>query len=1386
LRVVRLIEKAARALHAAHEAGIVHRDVKPGNILVTPTSEPVLLDFGLAGEVAGELSAFTRTGELFGTPAYMSPEQLLAKRIRLDRRTDVYSLGATLYECVTLRRPFEAPTREALYHAIEVKDPPNPRKLNPLVPADLKVVLEKALEKDRDRRYPTAEAFADDLQRVRTGEPITVRPVSRAGRAVRWARRRPFHAVVLLTLVIGLPLVTGLGAYVIRSLPDIRAGWAQVQRDKIEGCLQQGFSELAEHDDKTAYDRAIGWFDQALAADPKCLEALAGKVSALNCKQRYQEALDFLDAHRTLENAHPALLHLRRTPLYRLDRQAELADLEKRLPDPTTALERFIEGGIQLRDCNVQKDPSVFRNALHEFERAALLSPHACAIHLHQLAHAAGHLGDETASRMVDRVLRASSPKRAMAWWWAGYALHKVDPPAAIAAYRTAIRLNKNFLWAHGSLGTLLYRKKAFSEALDAYRAALDLDPGDSFRHVQLARALLEVGRPDEAIEACHKALQLEPDNASAHAQLAWAIERRSGLENLSDGAVQDLLARHREAIRLDSEHAFSFFRIGVILLERKHDDAGALSAFQRACALRPENASAWENVGAAHDCLKQFDAAIAAYREALQLDPSAHGVHFRLGVLLHNRGERDEAIKHLREAVRLAELDSQKPFCRYLTNLAGAYLSKDECNLALQACLRVLEIEPDNVEARKFRTLVYVKQKRWHAALVQLRLLAEAGGVDAMLCNNLGAEIMNIHLEESSEELARGAWQDAAAFFLTAIWLDPQLALPHQNLAVAYAHLGRFDDAIAATETALRMDQQHARAGPYATLGVFFHNTLKDYERAIPLFRKAIELDGTRAAYHVNLAKAYHSTELYEEAIAACDRALDLDSHSVGAHLVRGRALSQTERVDEAVAELQRAIEIDATRADAHHLLGMLLHDRKRDYEGAIACFLQANRLQPGIAVFHANLGKAYLSRGDFDPAIQAFRAAIEAKENEDTIGEESGWPIMRWRFDVGWTYARLGVALARSGRLEEAIQFLEDAAARLPESAQMHCGLAEILTNHAQDYPAAIRHARRALALEPDNASTHSNAAAVLGRLGRYDEALASGRRALRLLGEDTSEDRVRNHYHAGSITGQILFETGQLQQAREVLESGLSPPEEPPSGRYCGILARVLVALGRYDESLAMLRSAREKGPGQDAPDDGRSAALNESTRVAERLVDLEGRLEAVLRGEERPHSGEGCALLAVVLRARQEHATATRFFAEAFARDAAVAFPVKEVHRYRVDAARSAVLAGSGQGSSGPALTLTERAQFRQQALRWLEEELTYLVEDFIPPRDAIRAIQPGRYEMLRELRRWEVHVDFADVRDVDGLARLPAAEREAWIGFWHRVEATALMLEGDAR
>jgi serine/threonine protein kinase len=205
-RAVRIVEKIARALAHLHEHGIVHRDVKPGNILMDQFGGAWLADFGLVRDA--DASSMSHMDGILGTVQYIAPEQIEGDRTRTDHRSDLYSLGVTLYELVTLRRPFDGRDPTSTLYAVAREAPEPPRKVNPKVPEDLERVILKAMAKDPDARYQTGSAFADDLRRVRTFEPVrAARPPAFRGFRRLCARNPVLTAAAAALIVCFLALL---------------------------------------------------------------------------------------------------------------------------------------------------------------------------------------------------------------------------------------------------------------------------------------------------------------------------------------------------------------------------------------------------------------------------------------------------------------------------------------------------------------------------------------------------------------------------------------------------------------------------------------------------------------------------------------------------------------------------------------------------------------------------------------------------------------------------------------------------------------------------------------------------------------------------------------------------------------------------------------------------------------------------------------------------------------------------------------------------------------------------------------------------------------------------------------------------------------------------
>ncbi|MBI3857216.1 MAG: serine/threonine protein kinase [Planctomycetes bacterium] len=362
-----VVETVARAVAHAHEQGVIHRDLKPQNILIEPDGRVVLTDFGLARIEGGE--DLTRTGAVFGTPHYMAPEQV--QGLPSGPATDVWALGVLLHEAVRGARPFEVGTSLALYDRIVREDPP------PL-PGDLGAIAAKALEKDSSRRYPNAGAFAEDLAKARRGEPVSVRPAGPLSRLARKLRRNPAPAVMAVVVLVAGLLAAARQiehARALRSLRDtarvsldaaleLRRAGAVGQMRKFLPPLEEAWRDAGEGAEASYL---LGRFHRALLEDAKALECQerALKGNADYRPARYERAVLI-----ALRDGRPALEEAARSP--ESWRAPVVEDARRVLESPP---QEIGPGGLLVSQGLVAYGSGNLPKARQSFEEALALDP---------------------------------------------------------------------------------------------------------------------------------------------------------------------------------------------------------------------------------------------------------------------------------------------------------------------------------------------------------------------------------------------------------------------------------------------------------------------------------------------------------------------------------------------------------------------------------------------------------------------------------------------------------------------------------------------------------------------------------------------------------------------------------------------------------------------------------------------------------------------------------------------------------------------------------------------------------------------------------------------------------------------------------------------------
>jgi serine/threonine protein kinase/WD40 repeat protein len=284
-----LVERLARAVDYAHVHGVIHRDLKPANVLVNEDGQPKITDFGLAKQLDEEARQ-TVAGQVLGTPSYMAPEQAEGRVNDVSPRTDVWALGAMLYECLTGRPPFQGGTPLITLEMVRTQDPVPPSRLQPTVPRDLETICLKCLEKDQRRRYASALALADDLRRLQEGRPILARPAGPGERLLKWARRNPISTGLSLALVV-VALVAFIVVLIQLGLTKDALGKEQEAKKEADTQKDAAVKARAEaqadrdSEQKTGYFRTValglrewedGHLSQAKARLTQCPPALRG------------------------------------------------------------------------------------------------------------------------------------------------------------------------------------------------------------------------------------------------------------------------------------------------------------------------------------------------------------------------------------------------------------------------------------------------------------------------------------------------------------------------------------------------------------------------------------------------------------------------------------------------------------------------------------------------------------------------------------------------------------------------------------------------------------------------------------------------------------------------------------------------------------------------------------------------------------------------------------------------------------------------------------------------------------------------------------------------------------------------------------------------------
>ncbi len=838
----------ARAVHVAHQAGIVHRDLKPSNVLYTFDGVAKITDFGLAKRIDSD-DGHTESGQIMGSPSYMAPEQARGHSRDVGPAADVYALGAILYEMLTGRPPFKGETPIETMRQVVDDDPVAPSRLVPRVPRDLETISLKCLHKDAARRYPSAEALADDLHRYLHGQVIQARRTPLWERAAKWSRRHVLAATLLTGAMLTFTGVS-IGGFAYQRhlrLEERRKGNLALAQENLGSRLIDGSREAVTDAELTKARSDLATFRGDIPDEPRLqnlrarvdkeLRVLEARESRLASERGQRDRLDnFRNLFKEAQMHDIRLNELDLASNQDFTRRAARAALALyaapgsgdswALVAPSTILTESEQAevaeacyGLLLSLAEAERTPE---EGLRRLDEAARLRPATMAFHLRRAACLA-RAGREAEAKTERDAADQTKPAAAFDHFLIGQQRYERGHKSeAISAFSAALEVQPNHFWSQCLRSVCCLQLQQFSEAKTGLTGCLQRDDRQpwlfllrgfcSYQLAFRARALIEK-LPLEA-RALRAEAQLQLDAAAADyrrafalldpragADLRYPLLVNQGLLRLERGELGPAEADLVAAIGLDASRFEAFLAQAHVYLKQGKPDQ-AFDQLSRAIALKPE----W--------------AALYRARADVQLarkDPT--------------RAERASALGDLERAIRLEKPNDRELASDHAKRARLLALEHREAE-ALTACDAAIKIAPDLDDAHRVRIDLLLKRKQFAdvdrscSALIargrpsanfhELRSLARAelkdfsGAIDD-LTHAIALRPFQASL------LSRRGWLFIVAEapllalhdFEAAIRLDPSDADAYNGRGTARLAFLEYHEAVADAEKALSLDKR-------------------------------------------------------------------------------------------------------------------------------------------------------------------------------------------------------------------------------------------------------------------------------------------------------------------------------------------------------------------------------------------------------------------------------------------------------------------------------------------------------------------------------------------------------------------------------------------------